>query len=109
MADLGAIATPWPDHYGVVQDALAFYLGPNPAAPPRSVAGTISGTVEVEGVATADLQVFLFYRKTMVLIDRTVTGSAGTFNFARVNPDTPYVVVARAPSGTYNDQLFKLT
>lgn len=110
MADLGAIAYPYEAHVrGFDPNPMGAFVGIGPSAAPLAANGTISGTTTVEGVSHPGIHVYLFYRQTMLLVDHTVSDASGAFSFTGVSPDLSYVVLAKTPSGTYNDLVFRLT
>lgn len=71
--------------------------------------GTISGTLEREGVPLTDGFVALYYRATGVLVTRQAVGPSGAFSFTGLDPTDYYVVVGydnAVPPAAYNAKLF---
>lgn len=68
-----------------------------------------SGVVKNNGSAVAGAKVGVYYRKSMELIERTLTKADGTFSFTGYSPNSnDYFVLALDPneSTTYNAMVF---
>jgi hypothetical protein len=112
MADQGAIGKP--PTFQMMPNGYVYRFPGYAAASPQTTYrqdAIVSGYTRIEGVLTANIEVWLIWRPTMVPLARTYSDSVGAYSFTHQPGDTSNLcVVFKDPVGgtVYNDQIFAL-
>lgn len=110
MADKGAVGNL--QIYGVTKRIHVFgVFAGRDAKSPLAQNGSITGTVQENGVAVKGALITLHWRSSMACIGRTWSAADGSFSFTNLDPGlSGYVIICQDPDGgtQYNDIIYSL-